>query len=55
MYTLLSTFPLHETPAGGQDSKTPRHKFAGNASATRNVISTRRLQVRRKPNGGSKV
>jgi hypothetical protein len=50
MYTLLSTFPLHDTPAGSQDSKTAGNKFAGNVSATRDVISPRRSQVRRKPN-----
>lgn len=55
MYTLLSTFPLHETPVGRQDSKTQGNKFAGNASATRDAISPRRLQVRRKPNGSGKV
>ena len=49
MYTLLSTFPLHDKPAGRQDSKTPANKFAGNANATRDVISPRRLQVHRKP------
>jgi hypothetical protein len=51
MYTLLSTFPLHDTPAGSQDLRTQRNKFADNAKATRDVISPRRLQVRRKPNG----
>jgi hypothetical protein len=55
MYTLLSTFPLHDKPAGRQDSRTQRNKFAGNASATRDVISPRRLRVRRKPNGSSLV
>ena len=44
MYTLLSTFPLHDTPAGRQDSKTQRNKFTDNAVATRDVISPQRLQ-----------
>jgi hypothetical protein len=49
MYTLLSTFPLHDTPAGRQDSKLQRKKFAGHAGAARDVIAPRRLQVRKKP------
>jgi hypothetical protein len=49
MYTLLSTFPLHDTPAGHQDSRTPGNKFKGNASTVRDSVSRRLLQVRRKP------
>jgi hypothetical protein len=55
MYTLLSTFPLHDTPAGRQDSNPQRKKFAGNASAARDVIAPRRLQVRRKSNDSGQV
>ncbi len=53
MYTLLSTFPLHDTPPDRQDSRTQRNKFSGNTGATRDVISPRRLQVRRKSNNGT--
>jgi len=55
MYTLLSTFPLHDKPADHRDSRTQKDKYAGNASVTRDVISPRRLEVRRKPIGGGKV
>jgi hypothetical protein len=55
MYTLLSTFPLHEMPAGHQDSRIQKNKYAGNASATRDVISPRRSQVRKKLHDRSQV
>ncbi len=53
MYTLLSTFPLHDTPADRQDSaarKALRNKFDGNATATRDVTSSERVRIRKKPN-----
>jgi hypothetical protein len=53
MYTLLSTFPLHDTLAGSADStasRMQRNKFSGNASATRDVISSERVRLRQNPN-----
>ena len=54
MYTLLSTFPLHDGPADRQDSaarKALRNKFEGNVIATRDATSSERVRVRKKPNG----
>jgi hypothetical protein len=53
MYTLLSTFPLHEGPANRQDSaarRALRDKFEGNAIAARDVTSSERVRLRKKPN-----
>jgi hypothetical protein len=53
MYTLLSTFPLHDGPAGYRDSaawKALRNKFDGNVIATRDATSSERVRIRKKPN-----
>ena len=53
MYTLLSTFPLHDGPANRQDPaarKALRYKFEGNVIATRDVTSSERVRLRKKPN-----
>jgi hypothetical protein len=52
MYTLLSTFPLHDKPADYRDSvtrKAYRNKFEGNAIATRDVTSSEPVRIRKKP------
>ena len=54
MYTLLSTFPLHDTPADHRNSaarKAFRNKFEGNATSTRDVTSSERVRIRKKPKG----
>lgn len=53
MYTLLSTFPLHDRSADRQDSaarKALHNKFEGNATSTRDVTSSERVRLRKKPN-----
>ena len=53
MYTLLSTFPHHDKPSDRQDSaarKALRNKFEGNAIAKRDVTSSERVRIRKKPN-----
>jgi hypothetical protein len=53
MYTLLSTFPLHDGPADRQNSaarKAFRNKFEGNAISTRDATSSERVRIRKKPN-----
>ncbi len=55
MYTLLSTFPLHDTPADRQNSaarKALRNKFEGNVIVIRDVTSSERVRIRKKPNDG---
>jgi hypothetical protein len=51
MYTLLSTFPLHDQPADRAARKALRNRFEGNVIATRDVTSTERVRLRKKPNG----
>jgi hypothetical protein len=54
MYTLLSTFPLHDGPADLQNSaarKALRNKFESNVVATRDATSSERVRIRKKPNG----
>ena len=53
MYTLLSTFPLHDEPENRQDSaarKAFRNKFEGNAISTRDATSSERVRIRKNPN-----
>ena len=53
MYTLLSTFPLHEGPANRQDSaarKALRDKFEGNTTLMRDMTSSERVRIRKSPN-----
>ena len=53
MYTLLSTFPLHDGPAERRDStarKALRNKYEGNAALTRDVTSSERVRIWKKPN-----
>ena len=54
MYTLLSTFPLHDNPADYRDSaarKALRNKFEGNIIVTRDATTSERVRIRKKPNG----
>lgn len=53
MYTLLSTFPLHDGPANRRDAaagKSFRTKFEGNTVSARDVTSSERVRIWRKPN-----
>ncbi len=53
MYTLLSTFPLHDGPANRGDAaarKAIRSKLEGNSGSTRDVTSSERVRIWRKPN-----
>jgi hypothetical protein len=53
MYTLLSTFPLHDEPANPKDSTARREfrsKFEGNATLMRDMTSSERVRIRKSPN-----
>ena len=53
MYTLLSTFPLHDGPANQRDAaagKSLRTKFEGNTVSARDVTSSERVRIRKSPN-----